>query len=65
MVGWRECAGCKRELPKELFREDSPQCRICEREEKQRAEVQAYRVAKDITAVPREEWARALLARLR
>ena len=61
MVGWRECAGCKKELPEELFREGSPQCRICARKEKRRNPV--VRIARGITAVPREQWARALIAR--
>jgi hypothetical protein len=60
--GWRQCAGCKKELPEELFREDSPQCRICARKEKQRNPV--VRIARGITAVPRERWAKELIARL-
>ena len=64
MVGWRQCAECKKELPEELFREDSPQRRICAREEKQRTEVQVYRIAKGIIATSREQWAKELIARL-
>jgi hypothetical protein len=64
MAGWRECAGCKKELPEELFREDSPQCRICVREGKQPAAPQVYRIANGIVAAPREQWAKELIARL-
>jgi hypothetical protein len=52
MVGWRECAECKRELPEELFREDSPHCRRSAREEKQRNPI--VRIARGVIAVPRE-----------
>jgi hypothetical protein len=57
MVGWRECAGCKKELPEECFRGD-PRCRVCVREG-------VYRIAPGIIAAPREQWAKELIARLR
>jgi hypothetical protein len=63
MLGWRQCAGCKKQLPAELFREDSPQCRICARAAEQRNPV--VRVAAGIVAAPREQWAKDLIARLR
>ena len=62
MVGWRQCEGCKRELPEELFREDSPQCRTCAREAEQRNPV--VRIAAGVVAVPREQWAKEVIARL-
>jgi hypothetical protein len=62
MVGWRECAGCKQELPEELFHEDSQQCRICARKEKVRNPV--IKIAPGIVAAPREQWAKELIARL-
>ena len=52
MVGWRECAGCGKELPEELFREDNPQCRICARKEKLRNPV--VKPAPNVVAQPRE-----------
>jgi hypothetical protein len=58
MLGFRQCEGCKRELPKELFREGNPQCRICAREAEQRNPV--VRIAAGIIAQPRERWAKAL-----
>jgi hypothetical protein len=64
MVGWRKCAGCKKELPEECFREGDPFCRVCAREEKQRTEAQVYQIARGIISVPREQWARALIDRL-
>jgi hypothetical protein len=58
---WRQCLNCKK-LPEELFREDSPQCRICAREAEQRNPV--VRIANGVIAAPREQWARELIARL-
>jgi hypothetical protein len=62
MLGFRQCAACGKELPEELFREGSPQCRICAREEEQRNPV--VRIAPGIIAAPREQWAREAIARL-
>jgi hypothetical protein len=52
-------------LPKECFRGEGDRCRVCEREEKQRAGAEVYRVAPGIIAAPREKWAKELIARLR
>jgi hypothetical protein len=64
MLGFRQCGACKKELPEECYRNESPQCRTCAREEKQRTEAPTYRVADGVIAQPRETWARALIARL-
>jgi hypothetical protein len=56
MLGFRQCEGCGKELPEELFREDSPRCRNCARETEQRNPV--VRVAAGIVAAPREQWAK-------
>ena len=62
MVGWRQCEGCGKELPEELFREDTPLCHRCARKEKQRNPV--VRIARGITATPWEQWAKEVIARL-
>jgi hypothetical protein len=62
MLGFRQCARCKKELPEELFREGSPQCRTYAREAEQRNPV--VRIAASIVAAPREQWAKELIARL-
>jgi hypothetical protein len=54
MAGWRQCAECKKELPEELFREDSPECRTC-------ARALRCRVAPGVVAMPKEAWARRVL----
>jgi hypothetical protein len=59
MLGFRQCAACKKELPEELFRGDSLCCRQCAR-----AGAQVY-IARGIVAEPKEKWAKELLARLR
>jgi hypothetical protein len=63
MLGFRECADCKKELPEELFREDSHSCRLCARKAEQRNPI--IKIADGITAQPRERWAKELIARLR
>ena len=56
--GWRQCTGCKKELPVECYRGEDPRCRACAREG-------VYRIAAGVIAQPREQWAKDLIARLR
>jgi hypothetical protein len=49
MLGFRQCAACGKTLPEECYRNDSPQCRTCQREEEQRNPV--VRIAPGIIAV--------------
>ena len=58
MVGFRKCAKCEKELPEEVFHKGSALCRWCDRETD-------CRIAPGITAAPREQWAKDLLARMR
>ena len=58
MVGFRKCARCKKELPEEAFPKGDRLCRRCQRETD-------CRIAPGITAAPREQWAKDLLARMR
>ena len=62
MIGWRQCADCKKELPDEFYRGESPQCRACAREAELRNP--AIKVANGIVAQPREAWAVDLLKRI-
>jgi hypothetical protein len=64
MVGWRQSQSAEKNLSEEFFREGSPQCRTCAREEKKRADAQVVRIAPGVIAQPRERWAQDLIARL-
>jgi hypothetical protein len=63
MLGWRICEGCKKELPEEFYRGNSPHCRTCAQKAEQRNP--AVKVARNVIAQPREQWAKELIARLR
>jgi hypothetical protein len=52
----------EKNLPEELFREASPLCRTCQREEERRNPV--VRIAAGIIATPREQWAKDFISRL-
>jgi hypothetical protein len=62
MLGWRICEGCKKELPEEFYRGDSPHCRTCAQKPEQRNPV--VKVAPGVVAAPMEPWAFDLLKRI-